>query len=62
MGGVEIDANARALKADGSIVKGLYCAGEITGVIHGANRVGGNAIVDYIVFGRIAGAQAAKGE
>jgi urocanate reductase len=62
MGGVEIDEHTHALRPDGSIVKGLYCAGEITGVVHGANRLGGNAIVDYLVFGRIAGEHAAKGE
>lgn len=62
MGGVRIDEQTHALREDGSVVKGLYCAGEITGVIHGSNRIGGNAIVDYLVFGRIAGEQAAKGE
>jgi fumarate reductase flavoprotein subunit len=62
MGGVKIDEKAHALKADGSVVSGLYCAGEITGVIHGSNRLGGNAIVDFVVFGRIAGSNAAKGE
>jgi flavocytochrome c len=62
MGGVLIDENTRALKADGSVVPGLYCAGEITGVIHGANRLGGNAIVDFTVFGRIAGTNAATGK
>jgi flavocytochrome c len=62
MGGVQIDENTHALKADGSIVPGLYCAGEITGVIHGGNRLGGNAIVDFTVFGRIAGTNAAAGK
>ena len=62
MGGVSIDELTHALKADGTPVPGLYCAGEITGVIHGANRLGGNAIVDFVVFGQIAGEQAAKGE
>ncbi|NMD37657.1 MAG: FAD-binding protein [Christensenellaceae bacterium] len=62
MGGVLIDDKTRALNADGNIVPGLYCAGEITGVLHGGNRVGGNAIVDFVVFGRIAGENAAKGE
>jgi len=61
MGGVRIDTQAHALRADGSIVKGLYCAGEITGVVHGTNRIGGNAIVDYLVFGREAGRNAAHG-
>jgi flavocytochrome c len=61
MGGVEIDEETHALRADGSVVPGLYCAGEITGVIHGGNRLGGNAIVDFTVFGRIAGTNAATG-
>ncbi|MDR1211372.1 MAG: FAD-dependent oxidoreductase [Spirochaetaceae bacterium] len=61
MGGVLIDENTRALRADGSVVPGLYCAGEITGVIHGGNRLGGNAIVDFTVFGRLAGIAAAAG-
>jgi flavocytochrome c len=62
MGGVQIDENTRALRADGSVVPGLYCAGEITGVIHGGNRLGGNAIVDFTVFGRLSGAAAAAGK
>ena len=62
MGGVDIDQQAHALRADGSVVEGLYCAGEITGNLHGANRLGGNAIVDFCVFGREAGANAAKGK
>ncbi|GHV63860.1 flavocytochrome c [Spirochaetia bacterium] len=62
MGGVLIDEDGHALKADGSKVDGLYCAGEITGVVHGGNRLGGNAIVDFTVFGRIAGASAAAGK
>jgi succinate dehydrogenase/fumarate reductase flavoprotein subunit len=61
MGGVLIDENTRALRADGSVVPSLYCAGEITGVIHGGNRLGGNAIVDFTVFGRLAGIAAAAG-
>ena len=62
MGGVEIDAEAHALRADGTVVPGLYCAGEITGVVHGGNRIGGNAIVDFLVFGQIAGTNAAMGK
>ena len=60
MGGVRIDEETHALREDGSIIKGLYCAGEITGVVHGGNRLGGNAVVDFTVFGRIAGEQAAQ--
>ncbi len=59
MGGVLVDEFTRALNADGTPIQGLYCAGEITGNLHGANRLGGNAIVDFTVFGRIAGASAA---
>ena len=62
MGGVNVDLDTHALRADGSIVSGLYCAGEITGNLHGANRLGGNAIVDFCVNGRIAGEKAAKAE
>ncbi|MCL1837066.1 MAG: FAD-dependent oxidoreductase [Treponema sp.] len=62
MGGVRIDESTRALKADGTPVPGLYCAGEITGVVHGGNRLGGNALVDFTVFGRIAGTSAAEGK
>ena len=59
MGGVRIDTETHALRADGSIIEGLYCAGEIVGGIHGGNRLGGNAIVDFCVFGRLAGNVAA---
>ena len=62
MGGVQIDAETHALRADGTVIPGLYCAGEITGVIHGTNRIGGNAIVDYLAFGREAGRKAAQGK
>lgn len=62
MGGIRIDSEGHALNANGEIIKGLYCAGEVTGGIHGANRLGGNAVVDTVVFGRIAGTSAAKAE
>ena len=62
VGGVNIDVDTHPLREDGSIIEGLYCAGEITGNFHGANRLGGNAIVDFCVFGRIAGANAAAGK
>lgn len=62
MGGIQIDTATHALRADGSIIDGLYCAGEVTGGIHGANRLGGNAVVDTVVFGKIAGTNAAKGK
>ena len=62
MGGVNVDPDTHALRADGSVIEGLYCAGEITGNLHGGNRLGGNAIVDFCVFGRIAGTNAAQGK
>ena len=60
MGGLRIDTDTHVLDAEGNIVPGLYAAGEVTGGIHGGNRVGGNAITDTVVFGRIAGQNAAK--
>lgn len=60
MGGVRIDTSARVIDLEGKVIPGLYAAGEVTGGIHGSNRVGGNAVLDIHVFGRIAGASAAK--
>ncbi len=60
MGGVRIDTEARVLDRMGRVIPGLYAAGEVTGGIHGTNRVGGNAVGDCLTFGRIAGASAAK--
>lgn len=62
MGGVRIDGETHALDGEGNPIPGLYCAGEITGNIHGGNRLGGNAIVDFCVFGQIAGTNAAAGK
>ena len=59
MGGVEINENAQVLNTEGNIIPGLYAAGEVTGGIHGNNRVGTCAISDITVFGRIAGQSAA---
>ena len=60
MGGVRINEKAEALTAEGKVISGLWAAGEVTGVTHGTNRLGGNAYTDIIVFGRIAGEAAAK--
>ena len=60
MGGVRINEKAEALTAGGKVIPGLWAAGEVTGVTHGTNRLGGNAYTDIIVFGRIAGEAAAK--
>lgn len=60
MGGVSIDARARVLDWDSKPVGRLYAAGEVAGGVHGASRLGGNAIADVHVFGRIAGREAAS--
>ncbi|SET53047.1 fumarate reductase flavoprotein subunit [Natronincola peptidivorans] len=59
MGGVEINTYAQVLDGNGAVISGLYAAGEVTGGIHGSNRLGGNALADIAVFGRIAGESAA---
>ena len=60
MGGVVINADTQVLDENGNAIPGLLAAGEVTGGIHGANRVGGNALVDCITYGRIAGRKAAQ--
>ena len=55
MGGIKIDEKARVIDKNGNVIKGLYGAGEVTGDIHGTNRLGSDAIADITVFGRIAG-------
>ena len=60
MGGLQINMQNEVLNSEGNPIKGLLAAGEVTGGIHGANRLGGNALVDIHVFGRAAGEQAAK--
>ncbi len=62
MGGVKINTDAQVIDANGNIIPGLYAAGEVTGGIHGSNRLGGNALTDTVVFGRIAGTNAAAGK
>lgn len=60
MGGVEINTNCEVLDTEGNVIPGFYAAGEVTGGIHGTNRLGGNAIADIVVFGQIAGQNAMK--
>ena len=59
MGGLTINPDTQVLAGDGTVINGLYAAGEVTGGVHGGNRLGGNAVADFTVFGRIAGQQAA---
>ena len=57
MAGVKINTNTQVLKKDGSPIQDLYAAGEVTGGLHGGNRIGGNAVADIVIFGRQAGLQ-----
>ncbi|MDF2821054.1 MAG: flavocytochrome c [Clostridiales bacterium] len=54
MGGVEINTKSEVISKDGTAIPGLFAAGEVTGGVHGANRIGGNAVADIVVFGRVA--------
>lgn len=60
MGGVEIDGKAQVINKDKKPITGLFAAGEVTGGVHGGNRLGGNAVSDIVIFGRIAGQSAAE--
>lgn len=60
MGGLEINTKAQVINKDGKPIEGLFAAGEVTGGIHGKNRLGSVALADITVFGRIAGEQAAN--
>merc|ERR1712178_120814 len=56
----EIDADGAVLQNSGRPIKGLYCAGEVAGGVHGNNRLGGNSLLDCVVFGRVTGVAATK--
>merc|ERR1719384_1553057 len=60
MGGLEVETNSLVVDAQGKSIKGLYAAGEVAGGIHGNNRLGGNSLLDCVVFGRVSGKHAAK--
>jgi flavocytochrome c len=60
MGGLEIDAKSRVLDAKGTAIPGLYAAGEVAGGVHGNNRLGGNSLLDCVVFGRVAAEDCAQ--
>merc|ERR1711862_224270 len=59
MGGLEIDAEGAVIGKNG-VIKGLYCAGEVAGGVHGNNRLGGNSLLVCVVFGRVTGKAATK--
>ena len=60
MGGLKINTDTEVLNENGEVIPGLFAAGEVTGGVHGANRLGGNAVSDFVVFGRIAGEKASE--
>ena len=55
MGGLKINEKTQVLDTKGRVIPGLYAAGEVTGGVHGSNRLGRNALTDLLVFGHIAG-------
>ncbi|MDX6018801.1 flavocytochrome c [Scandinavium sp. V105_16] len=59
MGGVTVNTQTEVLNAEHAVIPGAYAAGEVVGGIHGGNRIGGNAVADIIIFGTLAGHQAA---
>lgn len=60
MGGIHINTETEVLDTNGNVLKGLYAAGEVSGGLHGNNRIGGNSISETVIFGRQAGIQLAK--
>lgn len=62
LGGLAVDPKTKVLDEDGKAILGLYAAGEITGLTHGANRLGGNGLTEALTFGRLAGKNCSLGE
>merc|ERR1712232_833080 len=60
MGGMKINSDAEAMGAGDKVVGGLYGTGEAAGGIHGNNRLGGNSLLDCVVYGRVSGRSAAR--
>ncbi|MCM3340696.1 flavocytochrome c [Paenibacillus sp. MER TA 81-3] len=60
MGGVRINTNTEVLDKDGKAIPGLFSAGEVTGGLHGENRIGGNSVAEIIIFGRQAGIKSSE--
>ena len=54
MGGIKINTSAQVIDTAGAAVPGLFAAGEVTGGVHGGNRLGGNAVADITIYGKIA--------
>merc|ERR1711948_57149 len=60
MGGMKINSDAESLGAGDKVIGGLFAAGEVAGGIHGNNRLGGNSLLDCVVYGRVSGRSAAR--
>lgn len=60
MGGLEIDPTARVVDTNGKVIPNLYATGEVCGGVHGKNRLGGNSLLDCVVFGRVSGRAATE--
>jgi flavocytochrome c len=60
MGGIKVNERSEVLSPDGTAIRGLWAAGEVAGGVHGGNRLGGNSLLDCVVYGRIAGREVAK--
>jgi len=60
MGGIKMNDGAECLDKSDKVIPGLYCAGEVMGGVHGKNRLGGNSLLDCVVFGRVSGRSAAR--
>merc|ERR1712219_45296 len=60
MGGLKMNPDAEILTAKDEVIPGLYAAGEAMGGVHGNNRLGGNSLLDCVVFGRVSGKHATK--
>merc|ERR1719311_374104 len=60
MGGMKINTDAEAMGAGDKVIGGLYGTGEAAGGIHGNNRLGGNSLLDCVVFGRVSGRSASR--
>jgi hypothetical protein len=57
MGGIKINEQGQVLTSDSSVVEGLFAVGEVSGGVHGQNRLGGNSLLECTVFGRVIGSQ-----
>ena len=57
MGGLKVDEHGRSLNKNGEVIEGLYAIGEVTGGLHGVNRLGGNSLTECVVFGRVVGTE-----